>query len=153
MPRLADASPLARIQIAVLAAAALGALLLRGSWLVLGVGIGTHICEHYTSVIGGSNERLRAWCTGHSSRSWLGWCLLAALAVFTAGTAVALSTARPDWLAPATVLAVTAIWAGFALPQQLAGPDTTTQPTPPPPSSTTTPPAPPRPQPPSTAVA
>jgi hypothetical protein len=140
MPVLALRRPLARLQIWVLAAAALGCLLFWGYWLVFGAGIGTHICEDYTYVQGGANPQLAAWCTGRSWRGWLDVCLLAATAIFTVGTGLALRSREPLWLACATILAAGAIWVGFALPQTLAGPATTSQPTAAPPTSTSLPP-------------
>jgi hypothetical protein len=119
--------PVVRFQIGVLALGALGAVLLWGCWLVYGARIGTNICQHYTYVIGGANDNLAPWCQGRSWRGWLGGCLAAAGAALLIATLIALRTLRTAWLAAGTLLAAVAVWAGFALPQTLAGPDRTTE--------------------------
>jgi hypothetical protein len=111
------------------AAVAFGLLLLWGIAIVWS-GVGTHVCEHYTYLSGGENEKLRAWCTGTSWRGWLGTCLLGAGAAYLIGLGVAWWTGRPLWLLPGSALAALGVWLGFALPQVLAGENAVAQTTP-----------------------
>ena len=127
MPGMSQSPPVVRFQIGVLALGALGAVLLWGCWLIYEARIGTNICQHYTYVIGGANDNLRAWCEGRSWRGWLGGCLAAAGAALLFTTLLAMRTLRRGWLAVGALLAAVAVWAGFALPQTLAGPDRTTE--------------------------
>ena len=124
MPRV---SPARRFCLHVIAAGLLGVVLLWGCWLVLGAGIGTHICAHYTYVVGGENPQLDAWCNGRSWQNWLGVCLMAAAILFAGGWALAVATGRLLCLLLGAVLAGACVWSGLALPQTLAGPDQLSQ--------------------------
>jgi hypothetical protein len=136
MPGVSASPQVVRFQIGVLALGVVGAVLLWGCWLIYGAKIGTNICEHYTYAVGGANDNLRAWCEGRSWQGWLGDCLAAATFCLLVSTMLAMWKPRRGWLAVGALLAPIAVWAGFALPQTLAGPDrTTAQPTAPPSST------------------
>jgi hypothetical protein len=141
MPGMSAPPAAVRFQIGVVALCAVGAVLLWGSWLIYGARIGTNICQHYMYVVGGANDSLAAWCEGRSWRGWLGGCLAAAAAALLVATLIALRTLRVIWLAVGTLVAAVAVWAGFALPQTLAGSDRTSErPVTPPTTSLSTPP-------------
>jgi hypothetical protein len=119
MPLLDPARPVARLRILVFAAAALGLVLLWGCWLVYGARIGTQICVDYSG--GGLTPVLSQWCNGNSWRGWLGSWLAIAVVLFAAGAGLALATAQAAWIIPAMLLSAVAVWAGFTVPQEVAG--------------------------------
>lgn len=103
----------------MLAAASLGLILLWGCWLIYGAGVGVAICQQYPGRE--LNPLLSQWCSGNSWRGWLGACVAIAGALFATGVAMAMARTQGAWLIPGTMLAVIAIWAGFTLPQEVAG--------------------------------
>jgi hypothetical protein len=119
MPGLDSARAPGRIRILVFAAAALALVLLWGCWLVYGAGIGTQICE--SSAGTELNPFVSQWCNGNSWQGWLGSCLAIATAGFAVGVCLALAYVHPAWLIAGTLVSAVAVWAGFALPQEVAG--------------------------------
>ncbi len=106
---------LRRLSLAVLTAAAVGIVLLWGSLLVLGAGVGGEdVCTDY---IFQSNPRLFDWCQGNS---WQGWAPAWSIGAFliVAGARVLAGRRRSAWPIYAAIpLACIAVWVGLAVPQ------------------------------------
>ncbi len=104
-----------RLTLAVLTAAAVGVVLIWGSWLILGAGIGgKDVCTDYVFQ---TNPRLNDWCQGNS---WEGWANAWGIAAFliVAGARVLAGRRRSIWPIYAAIpLACAALWIGLAVPQ------------------------------------